>query len=115
VFVGPNGPGFPPPDNFVFVKSNVKPAQCWEIASRRATGDLLMPLADDLTFTTERPLDRLHNTYMQNEDNKVMVSCRYRPGGEARTRIDYRFFDGDSSSPPNPVVRTDVRACVERN
>ena len=104
VFAGPNEPGFPLPDNFVFIKTNVKPAQCWEIASRKARGDLLMPLADDLVFVTEHPLDKLYGTYEAHNDDRVMVSCKYRPGGESRTRIDHRFFHGDSNSPLLPLA-----------
>ena len=103
VFAGPNEPGFPLPDNFVFIKTNVKPAQCWEIASRKARGDLLMPLADDLVFVTEHPLDKLHGTYEARNDDRVMVSCRFRPGGDPRTRIDHRFFHGDTNSPLLPL------------
>lgn len=102
IFVGPNEPKFDMPDNFRFIKSNTKPTQCVEIASRAAIYPLLMMFGDDIRFVTDHPLDNLYETYTKNDDDLTMVSCRYQPGGEARTQIDHRFFPGDSDSPLLP-------------
>lgn len=102
VFVGPNEPRFSLPEGFRFIKSYVKPAQCAEIASREAIYPLLMVFGDDIIFTTERPLDGLYDTYVENADERTMVSCRLRSGGEARMNIDHRFLEGDEDSPLLP-------------
>ena len=102
IFVGPNEPDFDLPDNFRFIKSNTKPAQCAEIASRAAIYPLLLTLGDDIRFKTDHPLDSIYETYVRADDELVMVSCRYQPGGEARTETDHRFFEGDLDSPILP-------------
>ena len=50
IFVGNNKPKIKMPDNFHYIYSNVKPAQCLEIAARNAQGEYLIPLADDEVF-----------------------------------------------------------------
>jgi hypothetical protein len=50
IFVGPNPPLKPLPSNFIYIQSNVKPAQCYEIAFRHAKGELLTWTADDATY-----------------------------------------------------------------
>ena len=94
VFVGPNAPKFQLPDNFTYIKSNVKPAQCWEIAARNATGTLLMWMADDSLYVTERPLDKLYSVYRDCQNENVIVSSNYM-----LTEGWNRFFSGDLSSP----------------
>lgn len=81
IFVGPDDPDFKLPDNFRFIKSFVKPTQCYEIAIRNATGDLIIPVADDIVFRTERPLDKLYSTYKNYNDDKLILSCRYMERG----------------------------------
>ena len=51
VFVGPNPPVEGMPDNFRFIQSNAKPAQCLEIAARNARGKYLIPGWDDMDFS----------------------------------------------------------------
>jgi hypothetical protein len=100
IFVGPNAPKGKLPDNFIFIKSNVKPAQCWEIAARRASGELLMYVADDIMFMTENPIDKVYQLYTEKarENDKVIVSLNYRlPEGWNRLLI------GDDSSPVVPL------------
>ena len=77
VYVGPNAPDYELPDNFKFIKSNVKPAQCAEIAARNVTGDLIMWVADDSLFKTSRPLDKLYETYINCHNDRAVVSARY--------------------------------------
>ena len=94
VFVGPNPPKERLPDNFKYIRSNVKPAQCFEIAARQSSGELLMWTADDSLFVTPSPLDKLYRTYLDCEDENVLVSSNYDlPEGWDR------FYSGDMSSP----------------
>ena len=82
VFVGPNPPDYRLPNNFRFIRSFVKPAQCMEIAARNATADLVMNMADDCMFKQSRPLDRLYETYKNYNNDKLILSCRYQLNGE---------------------------------
>lgn len=101
VFVGPNAPKEDLPENFIYIKSNVKPAQCWEIAARHATGELLMYFADDLLFITDRPIDKVYQLYTEKvrENDKVIVSLNYHlPYGWNRLVQD------DIDSPVTPLA-----------
>jgi GT2 family glycosyltransferase len=95
VFVGPNKPDYRLPNNFRFIRSLVKPTQCLEIALRNTTADLVMPIADDCMFKGSRPLDRLYETYKNNNNDKIILSCRYMLNGEDQSECAH--FDGISS------------------
>lgn len=103
IFVGPNNPEFELPSNFKFIKSDTKPTQCVEIASRNATADLIMQMADDTEFRTKAPLDRLYNTYKSYNNDKLILSCRYMLNGEDISDSAHHFFGGDNSSPVTPL------------
>ena len=77
IFVGPNSPDYMLPDNFNFVKSQVKPVQCFEIAARISVGKYLIMLADDMFFETDNPLDKLYQDYLSYNTDKLMLSCGY--------------------------------------
>lgn len=47
IFVGPNPPIEKMPKNFIYIKTNVKPTQCMEIAARKAKGDFIFSTQDD--------------------------------------------------------------------
>ena len=94
VFVGPNAPKWNLPENFKYIKSNVKPSQCFEIAARHASGELLLWMMDDCLYTTDKPLDKLYELYLQQDNPKVIISSNYAlPDGWDR------FFIGDMDSP----------------
>jgi len=103
VFVGPNEPDFELPSNLKFIKSCVKPMQCFEIAARNTTGDLIMDIADDVEFRTKSPLDRLYNIYKSYNNYKLIISCRYMQDGVDLSEECHRFFAGDKSSPVLPL------------
>lgn len=93
IFVGPNEPNFELPHNFIFIKTNVKPAQCYEIAARKARGNLLLNFGDDIFFNIKSPLDKLYNEYRTYNDEKIIMSS-----------IDHypayhHYFQSDPSSP----------------
>lgn len=103
VFVGPNKPDYSLPKNFRFIRTDVKPMQCFEIAARNTTADLIMNIADDVEFRTERPLDRLNNIYKSYNNEKLILSCRYMLDGEDLSDDCHHFFGGDKSSPVLPL------------
>lgn len=99
VMVGPNAPKQELPANINYIKSNVKPAQCVEIAARYAKGDILLLVADDCVFATESVLDRMYETYLASKNPKVMISCRYTNGNDE----SHRFFPDDPNSTLLPM------------
>ena len=76
IFVGDNPPTEPMPDNFKYIYSKVKPAQCTEIAVRAATGDFILPFSDDEVFS-HNFLNRLHNYVNRLDTSKVFITFRY--------------------------------------
>lgn len=106
VFVGPNPPIVDMPDNFRFIQSNVKPAQCVEIAARNAEGELLLIAADDMLFTGKAPLDEMLSIYRQQDDDLSLISVAV----EGPEGVD-RFYQFDMSSPLvalSPLMSADL-------
>ncbi len=103
IFVGPNYPDFKLPDNFRFIKSYVKPAQCLEIAARNAKADLILNIADDMEFRTEKPIDRLYNAYKSYNDEKIILSCRYMEHGVDLSHYAHSYTIGDPNSKVMPI------------
>ena len=82
IFVGPNTPNFSLPQNFRFIKSNVKPVQCLEIAYRNSTSDYTINIADDVVFKEPFPLDKLYKKYKSYKTDKIIVSPMYQMNDE---------------------------------
>lgn len=101
VFVGPKPPVHEMPENFIYVHSKVKPAQCVEIAQRTARGELQLHAADDMIFTTPHPLDEVYRVYKETDDPLAIVSLTCE-GAEGWNR----FFGGDMESPILPLSGT---------
>ena len=78
IFVGPTEPDYILPDNFKFIKTDVKPAQCYEIAARYSMGEYLLNTADDCVFITQDALGTLYREYKAYNDEKLMLSCRFK-------------------------------------
>lgn len=103
VFVGPHPPDYLLPENFRFIQSLVKPTQCIEIAFRNAHADLVMNIADDYTFKTVRPLDRLYETYKKYNNEKLLLSCRFGTNGIDQSHFALHFNASDLTSPIIPM------------
>ncbi len=103
VFVGPNPPDYELPKNFRFIKSLVKPTQCFEIAFRNTTAEYVMSIADDCEFNTPQPLDKLYDLYKSCNCDKVIVSPRMMTNGEDQSHFAHRFFTNEDSSPVMPL------------
>lgn len=98
VFVGPNSPDYELPKNFRFIRTDVKPPQCFEIAVRNATAELIMNMADDCEFITPCALDKLYNLYKSSNSDKVIVSSRFMQNGEVQPLSIHHFFSGYGSA-----------------
>jgi len=77
IFAGPRKPNFKLPRNFKYIKTNVKPAQCWEILYKKARGKYIMNIGDDYIFKTEKPLKILSRELSSIKEKKILLGLRY--------------------------------------
>ena len=98
VFVGPVIPEFKLPLNFKFIKSNVKPAQCYEIAARHANGEYILFIVDDILFS-KRFLDIICKKIYEINDDKAIISPIYKKNMCKRDPRTLRIDKHDSKSP----------------
>lgn len=103
VFVGPNPPGYELPKNFRFIKTDVKPAQCFEIATRNTSADFILHIADDFEFTTPNPLDKLYDTYKSFNQENIIVTTKYMQNNVVLPISVYKFFSQYNSDLVIPI------------
>jgi hypothetical protein len=116
IFVGNVRPNFPLPANFKHIYTTVKPAQCYEIGFRAATGELIHWTADDADYHCPAhvlpvgqdcfdPLDRAYKLYQDmearyNHDTKSVVAFRpIEDGGDV-----YKFHHFFGGWPHTPAM-----------
>lgn len=92
IFVGPKEPTFELPNNFRYIHSNVKPAQCYYIASYHCQGEYLIYMNDDFVLS-EGLLDNLIESYTENSIVSACYSYHSRP----------QTFSGKDGDPVQPV------------
>jgi len=91
IFIGDKWPKFKLPKNFRFYFSNVKPMQCVEAAVRRAQGEYVCLIADDVIFS-EGYFDNLYKK-VDKYDDLTMVAGAYCLNGNEQPN----FTNGDKS------------------
>ena len=96
IMVGPHQ-GESPGPRFTHIQTNVKPAQCYEIAFRRAKGELLTWTADDAIYSPGG-LDIAYNTWKACNDEKVVIAFRTIEDGRDITEW-HRLRGKDHSAP----------------
>ncbi len=109
IYTGPNEPNFELPKNFTFIKSSVKPSQCYQISFNQARGELTAWSADDTNYPPNA-LDNIYNFYKLFNDEKVVVAFRTIEDGRDITEF-HRFRGRDMSAPrmaPFGVVNTEM-------
>lgn len=79
IWVGPNPPKEKLPSNFTHIQTDAKPAQCIEIAARRAKGDYIITGADDLIFS-ENYLDKMAFYIPKFDMDKFIFLNRFKIG-----------------------------------
>jgi len=110
IFAGDKKPDFELPKNFRHIYTTVKPSQCNEIASREASGEYLMQIADDTRFNVPNLLNEFMKHFNAQKSDNVVVMPAYGPNFEANP-IWSHFTDEDLTSPPMGVgsfLRTDT-------
>ncbi len=101
--IGHVKPQFTLPDNFHYIYSLVKPAQCAEIGFRYSSGDLVLPVADD-EILSNGALDSVYKTYMELNNPLAMVSFRFVLQGEDLTSHTFSANRYDVKDPDSPIV-----------
>ena len=76
ILVGDKSPTKPMPDNFHYIHTSVKPAQCLEIAARHAVGELMMTTGDDLRYP-DGFLKKVEYYVNKIDLDKVFMTYRY--------------------------------------
>lgn len=69
------------PENFKYIKtSNIKPAQCYEIARRHATGETVVWVADDCEFPND-VIGKAYNYWKSKNNEKLILSIQTKESG----------------------------------
>uniref|UniRef100_A0A6M3IIT4 Glycosyltransferase n=1 Tax=viral metagenome TaxID=1070528 RepID=A0A6M3IIT4_9ZZZZ len=109
IYTGPNEPNFELPKNFIFIKSLVKPSQCYQISFNQAKGELLCWTADDCLYPPNA-LDNIYKFYKSFNDNKIVVAFRTIEDSRDITEV-HRFIGRNPNAPrmaPFGVVNTEM-------
>ena len=120
LFSGPNPPSFELPANFIFIHTNVKPAQAAEIVSRSCTGNFMLNIADDINFP-EHVLDIYISEYNKLNDKNIMLSGVYGRDGIKYPDEEMRFNIENQDSALLPLcgfIETSLRrkiGSIDRN
>ncbi len=72
VVAGPSSPKFDLPNNIRYIKTNVKPAQCFHCGVLSSQGEYILHTADDYVFS-EGAIDKLYKKF-KNCDNEIKFS-----------------------------------------
>ncbi len=78
IFVGDVKPDFELPSHAKFIYATVKPAQCYEIGFRHATGELVAWTADDARYdhNNQANLDNAYNSWKALNNEKGVIAMR---------------------------------------
>lgn len=100
VFVGDKCPTFDLPDNFKFIYSEVKPAQCYHIAVLECSGQYIINTSDDLSFTPHALDYFLEYFNKQSNENAIITSQHINRHG----KIDSMRYRQTSEIEPKNVL-----------
>ena len=81
---------------------NLKIAQCYEIARRNCTGELICWIDDDHTFS-EGFAEKVYNYWKSLNDPKAIVTTNYVEKDSDETIDDYRFYGRNMNTPQMPM------------
>jgi hypothetical protein len=110
VFAGPRESGLDIPDlplgvEFVFIETaNLKPSQCYHIASKHCTGETISWSCDDADYSND-VLGKAYRYWKSKENEKLILSIQTKESGE-NTPVptlfnmnEHRFFSWVPDSP----------------
>lgn len=77
---------------------DIKPAQCYEVARRACTGELVMWIADDCEFS-EGFVDKVVDYWYSLNNPKAIISCKTNENENNETMLNHRFFGRNQNTP----------------
>lgn len=84
---------------FKYVQTeDTKPAQCYEVARRNCTGELVMWIADDSVFS-EGFVDKVVDYWNSLNNPRAIISCKTNENGNNETMLNHRFFGRNQNTP----------------
>ena len=86
------------PDIKYIKTENIKPAQCYEVARRNCTGELVCWIDDDHTFS-EGFVDKVYEYWRSLKNERAVVAVNYVETGTEETIENYRFFARNLNTP----------------
>lgn len=78
-----------------------KPSQCYEIARRACTGELIHWTADDAVYS-EGFVNRVYDFYKnlcETTQSPIIISCKTNENGMNETMLNHRFFGRNQNTP----------------
>jgi len=105
VFCGDKKPEFDLPNNFKFIYSEVKPAQCSYIAYLHSQGDILYGIGDDLSFNK----NGVRNMYKHAKKCKknYIISAKYR---RFNKKMRHTFWGSRDKTKKQPTMACGIFA-----
>jgi hypothetical protein len=97
IYAGPNPPIFELPKNFIYIQTNVKPAQCYQISFNAAKGELISWTADDALYPPQA-LDNVYKFFKSFNNKKLVVAFRTIEDGRDITEW-HRLRGKDPNAP----------------
>lgn len=92
-------------DTNIYIKTgNIKPAQCYEIARRHCTGEVVVWIADDCEFPND-VIGKAYNYWKSQNNEKLILSIQTKesgynnPKGSLFNMNEHRFFSWVPDSP----------------
>ena len=84
---------------FKYVQTeDIKPAQCYEVARRACTGELVCWIADDCEFS-EGFVDKVVDYWKSLDNEKAVICCKTNENGNNETMLNHRFFGRNQNTP----------------
>ena len=99
VFVGPIRPDFALPDNFKYIYADVKPTQCWTIATEESTGHVVSLFGDDIDLS-EHALDNAYKSFLEENNNKAVIVPEFYYHNEMTSLSSVHYLVKHDSSTP---------------
>lgn len=93
IFIGPKSSfihNLPP--NCKFIKTFVKPSQCFQIGALNSKYNLICLLADDIKFSKKNILKQIHRNKKLIENKKILLSLKLRSYG-VKTWLPVKEYD----------------------
>lgn len=91
--------------DFIYIHTaNIKPAQCYEIARRHCSGEVVVWVADDCAFPDD-VIGKAYNRWKSENNEKLILSIQTKesgyglPNGQLFDMRQHRFYGGQNNSP----------------